>query len=294
VKFKKGSDIMTKQDDLLRKAVKNFNAKIRRLEKKAQLSAEYIPIPQKVYVSKIKSSGGNIESIISELQAFTAKPKVAVDTELKKMVKAYNEKAKRFEKRGFKVDKLSYSKLKDSPDVADTKAVIKEFMKGGYKTVKTEKGVELPDAIYRKAKKQLDIINERRAKQRARVGEIERGNLAQMGRMRDVNLLPKQDIDQISMRDMPSYLRSLDTQTQPNYLERKNVKYRNNYISMLNNLFDSNDPRLREIINKIHSINIDDFINASLGSDYLFILFYRDPVERENQREIIYDNIMRL
>ena len=192
---------MTKQDELLRKAVKNFNAKIKRLEKKAQLSAEYIPIPQKVYVSKIKSSGGNIESIISELQAFTAKPK-AVDTELKKMVKAYNEKAKRFEKRGFKVDKLLYSKLKDSPDVADTKAVIKEFMEGGYKTVKTEKGVELPDAIYRKAKKQLDLINERRAKQRARVGEIERGNLAQMGRMRDVNLLPKQDIDQISIRDM--------------------------------------------------------------------------------------------
>lgn len=285
---------MTKQDELLRKAVKSFNAKIKRLEKKAQLSAEYIPIPQKVYVSKIKSSGGNIESIISELQAFTAKPKVTVDTELKKMVKAYNEKAKRFEKRGFKVDKLSYSKLKDSSDLAETKEFMKEFMKGGYKTVKTEKGVELPDALYRKAKKQLDLINERRAKQRARVGEIERGNLAQMGRMRDVNLLPKQDIDQISMRDMPSYLQSLDTQTQPNYLERKNAQYRNNYISMLNNLFDSNDPRLREIINKIHSINIDDFINASLGSDYLFILFYRDPVERENQREIIYDNIMRL
>ena len=285
---------MTKQDELLRKAVKNFNAKIKRLEKKAQLSAEYIPIPQKVYVSKIKSSGGNIESIISELQAFTAKPKAAVDTELKKMVKSYNEKVKRFEKRGFKVNKLSYSKLKDSPDVAESKEIIREFMRGGYKTVVTEKGVELPDAIYRKAKKQLDLINERRAKQRAKVGEIERGNLAQMGRMRDVNLLPKQDIDQISMRDMPSYLRSLDTQTQPNYLERKNVRYRNNYISMLNNLFDSNDPRLREIINKIHSINIDDFINASLGSDYLFILFYRDPVERENQREIIYDNIMRL
>lgn len=285
---------MTKQDELLRKAVKNFNAKIKRLEKKAQISAEYIPIPQKVYVKQIKNSGANIESIISELQAFTAKPKVSVDSELKKMVKAYNEKAKRFEKRGFKVDKLSYSKLKDSSDLAETKEFMKEFMRGEYKRVKTEKGVELPDAIYRKAKKQLDIINERRAMQRAKVGEIERGNLAQMGRMRDVNLLPKQDIDQISMRDMPSYLRSLDTQTQPNYLERKNVQYRNNYISMLNNLFDSNDPRLREIINKIHSINIDDFINASLGSDYLFILFYRDPVERENQREIIYNNIMRL
>lgn len=285
---------MTKQDELLRKAVKNYNAKIKRIEKKAQLTAEYIPIPQKVYVSKIKSSGANIESVISELQAFTAKPKVSVDFDLKRMVKAYNEKAKRFEKRGFKVDKLSYSKLKDSPDVADTKAVIKAFMEGGYKTVKTEKGVELPDAIYRKAKKQLQIINERRAKQRARVGEIERGNLAQMGRMRDVNLLPKQDIDQISMRDMPSYLRSLNTQTQPNYLEKKNLQYVNNYISMLNTLFDSNDPRLKEIINKIHSINIEDFINASLGSDYLFILFYRDPVERESQREIIYDNIMRL
>ena len=285
---------MTKQDELLRKAVKNFNAKIKRLEKKAQLSAEYIHIPQKVYVSKIKNSGANIESIISELKAFTARPKVTVDSELKKMVKAYNEKAKRFEKRGYKVDKLSYSKLKDSPDVADTKAVIMEFMKGGYKTVKTEKGVELPDAIYRKAKKQLQIINERRAIQRAKVGEIDKGNLPQMGRMRDVNLLPKQDIDQISMRDMPSYLRSLDTQTQPNYHERKNVQYRNNYISMLNNLFDGNDPRLKEIINKIHSVNIEDFINASLGSDYLFILFYRDPVERECQREIIYDNIMRL
>lgn len=285
---------MTKQDELLRKAVKKFNAKIKRLEKKAQLSAQYIAIPQKVYVSKIKNSGANIESIISELKAFTARPKVTVDSELKKMVKAYNEKAKRFEKRGFKVDKLSYSKLKDSPDVADTKAVIAEFMKGGYKTVKTEKGVELPDAIYRKAKKQLQIINERRAIQRAKVGEIDKGNLAQMGRMRDVNLLPKQDVDQISMRDMPSYLRSLDTQTQPNYHERKNVQYRNNYISMLNNLFDSNDPRLKEIINKIRSVNIEDFINASLGSDYLFILFYRDPVERENQREIIYDNIMRL
>lgn len=285
---------MTKQDELLRKAVKNFNAKIKRLEKKAQLSGQYISIPQKVYVKQIKNSGANIESIISELQRFTAKPKVTVDSELKKMVKAYNEKAKRFEKRGFKVDKLLYSKLKDSPDLAETKEFMKEFMKGGYKTVKTEKGVELPDAIYRKAKKQLDIINERRAMQRAKVGEIERGNLAQMGRMRDVNLLPKQDIDQISMRDMPSYLRSLDTQTQPNYLERKNLQYVHNYISMLNNLFDSNDPRLREIINKIHSINIDDFINASLGSDYLFILFYRDPVERESQREIIYDNIMRL
>ena len=285
---------MTKQDELLRKAVKNFNAKIKRLEKKAQLSAEYIPIPQKVYVSKIKNSGANIESIISELKAFTARPKVTVDSELKKMVKAYNEKAKRFEKRGFKVEKLSYSKLKDSPDVADTKAVIMEFMKGGYKTVKTEKGVELPDAIYRKAKKQLDIINERRAIQRAKVGEIDKGNLAQMGRMRDVNLLPKQDIDQIDIRDMPSYLRSLDTQTQPNYHERKNVQYRNNYIAMLNNLFDSNDSRLKEIINKIRSVNIEDFINASLGSDYLFILFYRDPVERESQREIIYDNIMRL
>lgn len=285
---------MTKQDELLRKAVKNFNAKIKRLEKKTQLSGQYISIPQKVYVKQIKNSGANIESIISELQRFTAKPKVTVDSELKKMVKAYNEKAKRFEKQGFKVDKLLYSKLKDSPDLAETKEIMKEFMKGGYKTVKTEKGVELPDAIYRKAKKQLDIINERRAMQRAKVGEIERGNLAQMGRMRDVNLLPKQDIDQISMRDMPSYLRSLDTQTQPNYLERKNLKYVHNYISMLNNLFDSNDPRLREIINKIHSINIDDFINASLGSDYLFILFYRDPVERESQREIIYDNIMRL
>ena len=285
---------MTKQDELLRKAVKNFNAKIKRLEKKAQLSAEYIHIPQKVYVSKIKNSGANIESIISELKAFTARPKVTVDSELRKMVKAYNEKAKRFEKRGFKVEKLSYSKLKDSPDVEDTKAIIKEFMQGGYKTVKTEKGVELPDAIYRKAKKQLDIINERRAKQRARIGEIERGNLAQMGRMRDVNLLPKQDINQISMRDMPAYLRSLDTQTQPNYHERKNVQYRNNYISMLNNLFDSNDSRLKEIRNKIRSVNIEDFINASLGSDYLFILFYRDPVERESQREIIYDNIMRL
>lgn len=285
---------MTKQDELLRKAVKNFNAKIKRLEKKAQLSAEYIHIPQKVYVSKIKNSGANIESIISELKAFTARPKVTVDTELKKMVKAYNEKAKRFEKRGFKVEKLSYSKLKDSPDVADTKTVIKEFMEGGYKTVKTAKGVELPDAIYRKAKKQLDIINERRAKQRARVGEIERGNLAQMGRMRDVNLLPKQDIDQISMRDMPSYLRSLDTQTQPNYLERKNLQYRNNYISMLNNLFSEDDPRLTKIKDKILSMNIDDFIDASLGSDYLFILFYRDPVEQENQREIIYDKIMGL
>lgn len=283
---------MTKQDELLRKAVKNFNAKIKRLEKKAQLSAEYIHIPQKVYVSKIKNSGANIESIISELKAFTARPKVTVDSELKKMVKAYNEKAKRFEKRGFKVEKLSHSKLKDSPDVADTKAIIKEFMQGGYKTVKTEKGVELPDAIYRKAKKQLDIINERRAKQRARVGEIERGNLAQMGRMRDVNLLPKQDIDQISMRDMPSYLRSLDTQTQPNYLERKNLQYRNNYISMLNNLFSENDPRLTKIKDKILSMNIDDFIDVSLGSDYLFILFYRDPVEQENQREIIYDKIM--
>lgn len=285
---------MTKQDELLRKAVKNFNAKIKRLEKKAQLSAEYIPIPQKVYVSKIKNSGANIESIISELQAFTARPKVTIDSELKKMVKAYNEKAKRFEKRGFEVDKLSYSKLKDSSDLRDTKAFMREFMDGGYKTVKTEKGVELPDAIYRKAKKQLEIINERRAKQRQRLGEIERGNLAQMGRMRDVNLLPKKDISQISERDMPSYLRSLETQSQPNYLERKNLQYVNNYISMLNNLFDSNDPRLREIINKIHSINIDDFINASLGSDYLFILFYRDPVERESQREIIYDNIMRL
>ena len=282
---------MTKQDELLRKAVKNFNAKIKQLEKKAQLSAEYIPIPQKVYVSKIKNSGANIESVISELQAFTAKPKVTGDSELKKMVKAYNEKAKRFEKRGFKVEKLSYSKLKDSPDVADTKAIIKEFMEGGYKTVKTAKGVELPNAIYRKAKKQLDIINERRAKQRARVGEIDRGNLAQMGRMRDVNLLPKKDIEEISMRDMPSYLRSLDTQTQPNYLERKNLQYVNNYISMLNNLFSKDDPRLREIINKIQSINIEDFINASLGSDYLFILFYRDPVEQENQREIIYDKI---
>lgn len=285
---------MTKQDELLRKAVKNYNAKIKRLEKKAQLSAEYISIPQKVYVSKIKSSGANIESIISELRAFTAKPKVTVDTELKKMVKAYNEKAKRFEKRGFKVDKLSYSKLKDSSELADTKSFIREFMEGGYKTVKTEKGVELPDAIYRKAKKQLDIINERRAKQRARLGEIERGNLAQMGRMRDVNLLPKKDINQISERDMPSYLRSLETQSKTNYLERKNLQYVNNYITMLNNLFDSNDPRLSEIINKIHSINIEDFINESLGSDYLFILFYRDPVEKENQREIIYDKIMGL
>jgi len=285
---------MTKQDELLRKAVKNFNAKIKRLEKKAQLSAEYIPIPKKVYVSKIKSSGASIESIISELQAFTAKPKVSVDSELMKMVKVYNEKAKRFEKRGFKVGKLSYSKLKGSPDVDDIKQIIKEFMKGGYKTVVNDKGVELPDALYKKAKKELEIVNARRAKQRAKVGEIEKGNLAQMGRMRDVNLLPKQDINQISGRDMPAYLRSLETQTQPNYLERKNAQYRNNYISMLNNLFDSNDPRLKEIINKIHSINIEDFINASLGSDYLFILFYRDPVERESQREIIYDNIMRL
>lgn len=285
---------MTKQDELLRKAVKNFNAKIKRFEKKAQLSAEYIPIPQKVYVSKIKNSGANIESIISELQAFTARPKVTVDSELKKMVKAYNEKAKRFEKRGYKVDKLSYSKLKDSSDLAETKEFMKEFMKGGYKTVKTEKGVELPDAIYRKAKKQLDIINERRAKQRARIGEIERGNLAQMGRMRDVNLLPKKDIEEISIRDMPSYLRSLDTQTQPNYLEKKNLQYVNNYISMLNNLFSENDPRLAKIKDKILSMNIDDFIDASLGSDYLFILFYRDPVEQENQREIIYDKIMGL
>lgn len=285
---------MTKQDELLRKAVKNFNAKIKRLEKKAQITGEYIPIPQKVYVTKIKQGVKDIESVISELQAFTAKPKVSVDSELKKMVKAYNEKAKRFEKRGFKVDKLSYSKLKDSSDLEETKAFMREFMQGGYKTVKTEKGVELPDAIYRKAKKQLDIINERRAKQRTRLGEIERGNLAQMGRMRDVNLLPKKDISQISERDMPAYLRSLEKQSQPKYLERKNLQYVNNYISMVNNLFDSNDPRLREIINKIHSINIDDFIDASLGSDYLFILFYCDPVERESQREIIYDKIMGL
>lgn len=285
---------MTKQDELLRKAVKNFNAKIKRLEKKAQITGEYIPIPQKVYVTKIKQSGKDIESVISELKAFTAKPKSTIDSELKKMVKSYNEKVKRFEKRGFKVDKLSYSKLKDSSDLEETKAFMREFMEGGYKTVKTEKGVELPDALYRKAKKQLDIINERRAKQRARIGEIERGNLAQMGRMRDVNLLPKKDISEISVRDMPSYLRSLDTQTQPNYLEKKNLQYVNNYISMLNNLFSKDDPRLSKIKDKILSMDIDDFIDVSLGSDYLFILFYRDPVEQEAQREIIYDKIMGL
>lgn len=285
---------MTKQDELLRKAVKNFNAKIKRLEKKAQITAEYIPIPQKVYVTKIKQSGKDIESVISELHSFTARPKTSVDNELKKMVKSYNEKVKRFEKRGYKLDKLSYSKLKDTPDVVKSKEIIREFMQGGYKTVVTEKGVELPDAIYRKARKQLEIINERRAKQRARVGEIEKGNLAQMGRMRDVNLLPKKDINQISERDMPSYLHSLETQTKPNYLERKNLRYRNNYISMVNNLFDESDPRRIKIITKIQSMNIDDFIDASLGSDYLFILFYRDPVEQEAQREIIYDKIMRL
>lgn len=285
---------MTKQDELLRKAVKNFNAKIKRLEKKAQITGEYIPIPQKVYVTKIKQSGKDIESVISELQSFTAMPKTSVDNELKKMVKSYNEKVKRFEKRGYKLDKLSYSKLKDTPDVVESKEIIREFMQGGYKTVVTEKGVELPDAIYRKARKQLEIINERRAKQRARVGEIEKGNLAQMGRMRDVNLLPKKDINQISERDMPSYLRSLETQTKPNYLERKNLHYRNNYISMVNNLFDESDPRRIKIITKILSMNIDDFIDASLGSDYLFILFYRDPVEQEAQREIIYDKIMGL
>ena len=63
---------------------------------------------------------------------------------------------------------------------------------------------------------------------------------------------------------------------------------------MLNNLFSENDPRLTKIKDKILSMNIDDFIDASLGSDYLFILFYRDPVEQETQREIIYDKIMGL
>lgn len=79
-----------------------------------------------------------------------------------------------------------------------------------------------------------------------------------MGRMRDVNLLPKKDISQISERDMPSYLRSLETQSQPNYLERKNLQYVNNYISMLNNLFSKDDPRLSKIQDKIQSMNIDD------------------------------------
>lgn len=47
---------MTKQDELLRKAVKNFNAKIKRLEKKAQLSAEYISIPQKYMLNRLRTA----------------------------------------------------------------------------------------------------------------------------------------------------------------------------------------------------------------------------------------------
>lgn len=292
-------------DEMLKRAVKNYNARIRRLEKKAFNAETAVETPQRLSASAIKANytESEIKQIVKGLTAKTKKrkPKITEDeeTRLKKTVKNYNAKITRMEKQGLPTpDKISYKeiiqKFETGRNVNDTLQFMQAFNeRGGYEVVKLENGIEITRAELNKIRKQLEIVNQRRAEQRQKIGEPEPGNLAQMGRMRDVNLMPKRDITEISREHLKRYITTLDKQTEPDYYLRKNIQYRDNYISMLRRNF-GDDPRTEDAIKYIMSLDLDDFITASLGSDYLFILFYRDPIERDAQKEIVFNNIYRI
>ena len=168
--------------------------------------------------------------------------------------------------------------------------------KGSEELVRTKGGVTAPKFELKEMQARVAQINRQRKAARERIGKIDAGNKPLMGRIREQSYMPKKTVSKVKPEDWEQYKRSVMKQSAPDYKSNMDAAYKDNYYTMLDNLFSDDDDAedLQEMKDIIDSMTVEDFIDASMNDDVLYIQFYRDPIQREVKKDLIRDKIKNL
>lgn len=186
-------------------------------------------------------------------------------------VKSFNRKIDYYSKKGigeYLPDKVKVSSIKSR--ISSIEGLnreiqsLKDFNKSSAIPITTEKGVKTTKYQLDQLKQRTEIINQQRAKERARLNEPElRGT---MGTIKQQNLQPRNiNINTITMDHWKKFIEGIYKQTADDYIERLNRQYKSNFLDALDVAFGQKAWLIRDLV---ELININDLAQ----------MLYDDPI----------------
>lgn len=191
--------------------------------------------------------------------------------QLSSAVKSFNRKIDYYSKKGigeYLPDKVKVSSIK--PRISSVEGLnrelqsLKDFNKSTAIPIITEKGVKTTKYQIDQLKQRTEIINQRRADQRARLQEPElRGT---MGTIKQQNLQPRNiNTNTVTMDHWKKFIEGIYNQTADDYIERLNRQYKENFLDALDMAFGQKAWLIRDLV---ELININDLVQ----------MLYDDPI----------------
>lgn len=318
------ADIKWRESDIdrLRKTVDKYNRKIARLQKTGN---PFIieNTPPKLSVKQIRSdvvTRAQLNKVFKSAQAFIEKPTADIGkatpkgsikwrpddlSKLKSDIKKFNRKIDRLSKttdpviRSTLPDKITFSQAKAQITTRAqlnrlSKQMARFTEKGSETVITTKKGVRTTKYELAEMRARVAQINRERKKARERLGIQDVGNKPLMGRIEDMAYKHKRSPGSVRPEDWERYKESVYTQSAPGYKQEMDARYKENYLKMLRDLFKADDPRLADMEQIIDDMTLEDFIDASLSDDVLWIKFYLDPQENAVKQDLVYNKIINL
>lgn len=217
------------------------------------------------------------------------------ESEINKLVRAFNRKAKRAAKKyGAEIqpEAINLRELKKALKEGDrnlyrkTKSKLSSYLvKGAEMPYTTKAGVNITLWQKREIDRAFKSINaKRRAAMRKYDPSIYRGT---MHGIQDMNLQPRRNtVQEIQPKTFKKFVENLEKQ----YLTEdraRQAQYKDNYLSALKNVFGENSP----LLEKVRAIPADKLVEMYFKSPFLQIDFVYDPLEAKQIENLISENL---
>lgn len=215
------------------------------------------------------------------------------DAELRKAVKNFNAKITRLENKGFKKSALPERiTVKQIKEVVQVRQDLKREMDSLRRF--TQRGAEelvfVPDNDYNlqatkwqidDMKRRTSVINRRRKKMLKDIQNIEvtaggentgykRGDIG-MGKQDEVTLRPFQPFTpKMNKKDFDYKLKHLRKESSVAFFDEKKERLRQNYIKGILASYNENDPRIKDVIEKIEEMSFEEFYKTFQAEDPTF------------------------
>jgi hypothetical protein len=216
-------------------------------------------------------------------------------SELAKLNKSFNAKAKRLQKEFGKTFDIEVKKIGDFQTRKEFNAYknqMKDFTQySSHRYVKNSEGVVLPYEAVKEAKDKVKEINKTKEKAWKKVqgksftdrgketGLTVKGQKVLMGdtRYSGFNGL-KFNIDRFrSEKEFKDYVAKLGTTYEGDFMQKKNEQYRDNFIDALNNVFGSSGDGIKKAV---MDMDLQEFIEMSLKENFGNLNFIYDLTQQ--------------
>lgn len=215
------------------------------------------------------------------------------EQELQRIVKNFNAKVRRLEKKEpFLVDerpsKISYRDIREKIDTRqDLNRYLnqfKRFSKRGAENIReTKSGVVTTEWQFQEASIMQRIVTRKRREKRQ--------NIESWQRQESESLFDKPKPDEINPSGFETYIRSLEKEIASTYDREKKEIYLANYIS---SAYDNLGVYASDIVSYVKSISLDSFVEASLTNPFLSIDFHYTEAEQKEKAEQILNEWQRV